>query len=73
MKRYTTSPVGFFFSKIMKYNKIAINDKQEILHCNIMEWKTRNSGFKYMYDLKSEDLNFAGDGFWSFSDGQQRK
>lgn len=33
---------GFFFSKIMKYNKIAINDKQEILHCNIMEWKTRN-------------------------------
>lgn len=26
---------GFFFSKIMKYNKFAINDKQEILHCNI--------------------------------------
>lgn len=39
----------------------------------ILQWKTRNSGFKYMYDLKSEDLNFAGDGFWSFSDGQQRK
>lgn len=56
----------------MKYNKIAINDKQEILHCNITMEK-RISGFKYMYDLKSEDLNFAGDGFWSFSDGQQRK
>lgn len=39
----------------------------------ILQWKTRISGFKYMYDLKSEDLNFAGDGFWSFSDGQQRK